>query len=207
MIVAEKKLTAAALDGDREALAELLYQHDAELRACITGRIPKHLQAAFDVDDVLQVTYLEVFLRIGQFTPRGPGSFAAWLKRAAEHNCFDAIRSLKRDKRPPRHRQREATGHDDSYTTLLDTLGGTTTSPSRYAARDEAKDMLETAIGDLPPDYERVVRMFDLEGRTAPEIALAMNRSVGAIHMLKARGHDRLVELLGRSSKFFSEGA
>jgi len=52
-----------------------------------------------------------------------------------------------------------------------------------------------------------VVRLYDLEELPAAEIAQRMGRSAGAIHMLKARAHDRLVDILGSSSSFFSSCA
>jgi DNA-directed RNA polymerase specialized sigma24 family protein len=41
--------------------------------------------------------------------------------------------------------------------------------------------------------------MFDLEGRPVQQIASALQRSEGAVYMLRARAHDRLREILGFS--------
>lgn len=207
MIVSQDRLTAAAVGGDEEALCRLLRGRDAELRGRLAGRIAPKYRAAFDVDDVLQVTYLEAFLRIGQFNRDGSEGFLAWLTRIAEHNLTDAIRALDCAKRPPRNRQIKPQMLDDPHMDLITVLGGTVTSPSRHAAREEAKGLVEAAIERLPPDYRTVVRMYDLEGRPISEVAKALKRSAGAIHMLKARAHDRLAELLGESTQFFDKHA
>ena len=86
MPVAEETLTSAALAGDREALGELLVRCDGELRRRMAEGIPRAYRSALDVADVLQVTYLEAFLRVDQFQPDGPGSFLAWLTASAENN-------------------------------------------------------------------------------------------------------------------------
>ena len=60
------------------------------------------------------------------------------------------------------------------------------------------------ALGSLPGDYEKVVRMYDLEGRPIGEVAAELGRSEGAVYMLRARAHDRLREQMGPASKFFT---
>lgn len=91
--------------------------------------------------------------------------------------------------------------------TLLEQLVGTGSTPSRHSARDEAVGILNDVIGKLPPDYGKVVRLYDLEERPAEEVAFSMGRSVGAVHMLRVRAHERLRELLGSESRFFSDRA
>jgi len=199
-------VAAAALAGDAEALEEMLVRSEVPLRTALAGEIPAAFRSAFDVDDVIQVTFIEAFLRIRQFTPRGPGSFTAWLTRLARNNLRDAIKWLRRDKRLPRERQVTHRASHDSHVGLLETLQLSSTTPSRVCAREESKCLLETALSGLPPDYENVVRLMDLDRQTAPQAAKAMGRSVGAVYMLRTRAHALLLEFLGNSGKFFSSG-
>ncbi|MFQ5424885.1 MAG: RNA polymerase sigma factor [Phycisphaerae bacterium] len=207
MNASDDSLIARAVEGDEDALSDLLVRYRATLRGRLRGRIGERYQGAFSEDDVLQVTFVEAFLRIRQFHPNGNGAFLAWLTRIAENNLRDAIRALDRVRRPPRDRRVETVSPDDSYVALLATLCGSDTTPSGRAARAESKRILEAALNKLPPDYETVVRLFDFQELPAPEIAQRMGRSAGAIHMLKARAHDRLVDILGSSSNFFSSCA
>ena len=114
----------------------------------------------------------------------------------------DAIKELDRRKRPARRLQLAGACSDESYVALLDTLSGSQSTPSKGAARAECRELLESALSSLPPDYETVVRLFDLDGRTAPEIAEQLGRSPGAIYMLRVRAHQRLIEILGPSVAF-----
>ncbi|MFN0136020.1 MAG: RNA polymerase sigma factor [Phycisphaerae bacterium] len=193
----------AAIDGDTAAMAELLREHAATLRGQLS--IDAKWQSIIDVDDVLQVTYLEAFLRIGSFADTGPGSLLAWLRRIADNNLRDAIKGLQRLKRPPPMRQ-AARGSDESAVELLDLLGVTTTSPSRELATTEMKTALAGALAALPDDYARVIRLYDLEGRSIEETVASCGRSAGAVHMLRARAHARLRELLGENP-FLSVGS
>jgi RNA polymerase sigma-70 factor (ECF subfamily) len=181
----------------------LLERHGLSIRNEL--KISPKWRGVVDADDVMQVTYLEAFLRILDFQPTGPGAFRGWLRRIAENNLRDAIKGLERQKRP----QNRVDGPPgaESYVALVDQLAGTTTTPSRRAAAHEVQEIVEAALKDLPPDYEKVLRLYELEGHPGREVAAAMGRSAGAVKMLLARARDRLRELLGSRSKFFSDKA
>ena len=197
-------LLERAVEGDVAALRVLLERFGGEVRQRISGRIDKRWQALLDEDDVMQVTYLEAFLHIDQLTARDTTSFVAWLTRIAENAIRDAVRGLSRQKRPDPARRVVPTSVADSYVGLLECLGVTTATPSREAVSKDAAEVLKAAVERLPPDYRTAVNLYDLEGRSVADVAATMNRSVGAIHMLRARGHDRLRQDLGSSSQFFT---
>ena len=207
MVETEAALLQQALTGDTQALSALLAQHGPAVRAGLL--IDRKWSGILDADDVMQVTYLEAFLRIQDFHPAGPGAFLAWLRRVADNNLRDAIKGLERLKRPPPARRLTNTpaGGEDSASMLLNLLGVTTTTPSRAAAGAELRTALDDALAALPDDYATVVRLYDLQGCPIAEIAQQMGRSPGAVHMLRSRAHVHLRALLGAPSRFFSAGA
>ncbi len=200
-------LLERAVGGDDEALSKTILVNHAELKSRLSGQIGRRYRAVLSVADVLQVAYMEAFLRIGRFRPARNGAFLSWLTRIAEHNLRNAIRDLNRQKRPPRRRQISLLRDGDSHVALLASLTGSQSSPSHQASRLEIKAAIEHAIGLLPPDYGRVVRSIDIEGKTAQQVASEMGRSAGAIYMIKTRAHVRLAEILGDSTRFFSRSA
>ncbi len=202
----EDALAARAVGGDEESLCELLRAFGPLVRDRLKGKIGQPWRSSLDEDDVMQVTYLEAFLLVGNFRYRGAGSFMAWLGQVAENNLRDALRGLQAAKRPnPRNRVQVSGVNQESFVALVEMLGSASTTPSRVAAADESVRLLEHALGTLPPDYERVVRMYDLEGLSAQEVGEQLGRSSGAIYMLRARAHERLKKLLGSESRFFSD--
>jgi len=203
-MLAEDALLANATSGDDQALRALLERHGPEIRRGLS--IGNKWRSVLDPEDVMQVTYVEAFLQIDRFTPQGPGSFPAWLRRIAQNNLRDAIKALEREKRQPPGKRVESPGSEDSFVALHELLGATSTTPSRVVAGEEIKGVLEAAIAKLPPNYARVIRLYDLEGKSGPEVAAAMGRSRGAVVLLRIRAHDRLRELLGSATKFFSSG-
>src|SRR5690606_30279651 len=124
----------------------------------------------------------------------------AWLQRIAENNLRDAIRGLQRHKRPQPSNRIDTPATADSTWELYAHLGVTTTTPSRYATREERLQHLNAALESLPDDYGQVIRLYDLESLPIAEVCQRMNRSSGAVHMLRARAHSRLRELLGSES-------
>ncbi len=207
MTASESDLVAKAIRGDSEALTELLEQEGPTVRQRMEAKIGVTWRSAFDADDVMQVSYMEAFLQIARFQSAGPGSFRAWLAQIAENNMKDAIKSLERAKRPdPRKRVHGPPG-EESFVALVELLGVTNSTPSQHAARSEFKGAIDTALAKMPPDYSRVIVLYDLEERSAQEVAAVMGRSAGAIFMLRARAHDKLREVLGSSSQFFSTPA
>lgn len=200
----EEAIVKRAIAGDEEALASLLHSVAPQLRAKLGATMSSKWSSVLDVDDVLQVTYLEAFLRISRFEYKGPGAFAGWVSRIAENNLRDAIRELERLKRP-QPQDRIVRSNEQSSFALLEGLGFTLTTPSRHAAHQEVKQAIADALSRIPDDYAEVVRLYDLEGMTAPEVAARINRSTGAVYMLRSRALDRLRESFATDSQHFSK--
>lgn len=205
MIESEDKLIEQAIGGDMSALTSLLEHHCGAVRA--TLHIDQKWASVLDPDDVLQVTFLEAFLQIGKFQPGSTGAFLGWLNRIAQNNLRDAIRELSAIKRPSPALRVGAGGQQDSASILLANLGMTTTTPSQSAASAEIRAAINKAIALLPPDYGEVVKLYDLEGKAISDVAAAMGRSTGAVHMLRTRAHEHLKEILGSDTEFFSQCA
>jgi RNA polymerase sigma-70 factor, ECF subfamily len=198
-----------AMAGDTKAITLLLEECGPKVRARIEQRIAPAMRSMLDADDVMQVTYIEAVLRIGRFTGGGPSGFLAWLTRLAENNLIDAIRSLEAARRPDPSKRITSgprSGHE-SMMALIDVLSGSLTTPSRHAARGEAAQHMEAALKSLPGDYERVIRLYDLEGKPMAEVARELGRTEGAAYMLRARAMDRLREAMGPPGNFFSQQA
>ena len=207
MSTPDEELVNAAIDGDGEALAQLLRQHGPVVRRSLEGGIPKRWQSILSVDDVLQQTYTDAFLDVGTFVSRGEGAFRAWLVTLAKRNLLDAVKAMKAARRGGHRRRVEARSTEESVQVLVELLSDSGSTPSRHAATGEACTAMEVAITHLPPTYAQVVRMCDLEARPVEEVAQTVDRTVGAVYLLRIRAHDRLRTLMGRTSKYFSDGA
>jgi RNA polymerase sigma-70 factor, ECF subfamily len=191
-----------AVAGDSKALSKLLCKHGPVVQTRL--RIASPWRSMLEPEDVMQITYVEAFLQIGRFDPRRGTSFENWLSQIAQNNLRDAIRGLSRQKQPQPRNRVQLPANADSYSGLLEALCTMSATPSRDAGKAEARALIEQALQRLPPDYSRVVRLYDLEGQPVAEVAATMKRTPGAVFMLRARALDRLAEALGTESMFFS---
>jgi RNA polymerase sigma factor (sigma-70 family) len=190
------QLLESAIRGDRDAMTALLEQFSRPLRVHVSRNFDAKWQSVLDVDDVLQVTYMEAFDGIAGFAPTSDASFVNWLYRLADNNIRDAVRYLDAAKRPSPDQCLRPSDESEASLNLVESLGVQSTTPSRVAAAREACDLLRMALDELPPDYQEVVRRFDLAQEEPKEIAASLGRSVGAVYMLRARAHDRLSRIL-----------
>ena len=90
---------------------------------------------------------------------------------------------------------------------VLDPLGQVLDRRLRRVSEDGDVDDLG-APRDLPD--ERLLRLGGagpLEGADVGDVASELDRSQGAVYMLRARAHDRLKGILGSASQFWSDGA
>ena len=204
MGTSDQDLVRQATSGDRQALVGLLEEHAPAVCRRLAGKIPRRWQSVLSMDDVMQQTCADAFLSIGRFEPHGEGSFGAWLFTIAKRNLLNALEMLEAEKRGKGRRRIEPIGREDSFVALYDLLSAGLTTPSRHAAQSEACGMLEQAIQHLPETYRKAVQMYDIEGRPVEEVAQALKRSPGSVHMIRTRAHRRLQAIMGSMSKFFS---
>ena len=131
----------------------------------------------------------DAFVAVLRALPRyagGPEAFAGWLFTLVRRDFVDHLRRLAR--RP-----------ED---VLADTAALLDQEPAPDAAdtviaRAE-QERLRAALARLSPDQQEVIVLRVVAGLTAPEIAAATGRTVGAVKALQHRGLDALGRLLGR---------
>lgn len=198
--VDDQTILLRAAQGDPEATTRLAEDVAPILRAALQREMPQRWQALLTVDDVIQQAWADAVIGLRRFEPRGPGAFAAWMLTLARNNLRNAIRMLEADKRGGARRGVPAVDRDTSYLGLLEAVAGDGGTPSREVALDEVRQALDRAIEGLPETYRTVVRGYDLDGRSAQEIAEELGRTSGAVHMLRSRALHALAELLGSPS-------
>lgn len=152
----------------------------------------------------MQVSYLDAYLHFDRFLGSNRDALRIWLQRIARNNLIDAIRALECEKRPsPRKRVQPASSRD-GHGGLEALMGVVSKTPGRLASAAEARQAIRQALAGLPPRYAEVLRLFDLEGLTGPEVAERLGCSRVTAFMLRARARDALRDALGTASRFLS---
>jgi RNA polymerase sigma-70 factor (ECF subfamily) len=159
-------LVAAARDGDRAAVEELLVRYEPNiyrfgLRMCGNEDAAR---------EVLQETLLAAFRYLPGF--RGDAALSTWLYQIARSFCIKE----RRGQHPTRSLD------EDGAAELVDP----TPQPDARAHAREIGEALSRAIAVLPPEQREVLILRDVEGLSAEQAAEVVGIEVGA---LKSRLH------------------
>ena len=188
------ELVLLAQDGDESAFTALCDRHAAGLRTFVRKRMSPALRRKHSADDILQDALVVVARRLGDFTDRGEGSFAAWLRRIVEVKTLEAIKKYGGT-------ARRAAVAEVSRDARRETAAfvGNGPSPSEVAMAAELRERVRAAIEGLPPDDADVLRYLQEWHLTIVETAERMNRTPNAVKKLYARAVARLSRRLGMS--------
>lgn len=85
-------LVAAVRVGDEAAFAELFTRYK-KMVAAIGGRFFSRRE---QIEEIIQTTFYQAYLALGQYQGGQERSFAAWLKRIAVNSCLDELRRVQR---------------------------------------------------------------------------------------------------------------
>ena len=196
-----------AMGGDAVALQQLLLARYDALAGMIRTRIPAPLRSVVDVEDVMQMTFVQVFKGFSTFKDGNAVAFFVWVRSIAEARLADAIRMATRQKRGRDwKRVQEGANASASYIDLLTLLADEDRrSPSRSAAAHEAVVALQVAVAGLPDDQREAIQLRYIECLTLDEVVQKMGRSEAAIRGLLHRGKATLKTSLGQPSTWFSQ--
>jgi RNA polymerase sigma-70 factor, ECF subfamily len=170
----DRSLAAAAADGDRHALEQLLERHADRVHA-LCRRVVPHPEDALDAT---QNALIAVARGVARFD--GRSAFTTWLYRVTMNAALDELR--RRQRRP----------------IPVETLPEPVRSPAATDAVDARVDV-DAALGALPEDYRVAVTLRDLCDLDYAEIAEVLDVPVGTVRSRISRGRDALAAILGNS--------
>ena len=177
-------------DGDQEALSALFEKHRPRLAVLIHYRVSPELRSFFEVDDILQETFLKAFRDFDQFRYQSPGSFMSWLARIADHVMADLARSQGRQKRHAAEMLRFRSESNPSGPEPLDSK-----TPSRILSEEEGVRGLLAKLNSLPENYRQAILLMKVEGLSTQEAAAQLGKSNEATALLLHRALKRFRSL------------
>jgi RNA polymerase sigma factor (sigma-70 family) len=154
------------------ALADCYAELAPVLRRYLRGRVPEA-----DIDDVVQVVFVEVWRFRDRYDPRR--SLEAWVLTIARRRAIDHLRSRRRDTVP------------------LDEAAWLAGPDGRDAASrvEQSQDMM-VALARLPSLQREAIEMAYYADLTQREIAERLDVPLGTIKARTARGLRRLSTLI-----------
>jgi RNA polymerase sigma-70 factor (ECF subfamily) len=190
-------LLAQARAGDAAALGQLLERYRPYLGVLARVQIGRRLQRKVEEADLVQETFLEAHRGFPRFRGASEGELVQWLRQILAARIAMLVRHYFGTQRRNAELERElADDLDESSRLITAAFVASGTSPSLGAARREQAVLLADALARLPDDYRQVISLRHVEGRTFPDVARVMGRSVDAVEKLWARALVQLRRLL-----------
>lgn len=171
--------------GQAETFGVLVRRYERELY----GYLRRYLGDASLAEDVFQNTFLQVYVKSGQYEPGRP--VRPWLYTIATHQAIDAMR---------RNGRHQAVSLDEKWTEggegeiagLLELLHSRGPSPLDAATAQERQEQVRASVDRLPDFLRQVLILAYYQGLKYREIADILEIPVGTV---KSRLHAALVKL------------
>jgi RNA polymerase sigma-70 factor (ECF subfamily) len=163
--------------GDAHGMADLYRAYSAQLLAYLATQVRRRE----DAEDLLGEVFLQAMRDVPSFEGN-VGGFRAWLYRIATNRAVDLARRNRRRPEEPLAIAIEQPGSAD---------------PAGEALGRVDRERLWRAVTALPEAQRQVVAMRLAGGLSAPEIAKAVGKPVGAVKALQHRALVNLTKALG----------
>jgi RNA polymerase sigma-70 factor (ECF subfamily) len=178
----------------RERLFEMCRSY---LGLLARAKVESCLRAKVDASDLVQQTMLEAHRDFDDFQGNSEGEWLAWLRRILAHNAADFIRRYRQTAK--RRAQREVPirhGDESTWAHRAAEPAAEDQTPSQQVAAAEDQLRLTVALDQLPPDYQEVILLRNLQRLPFSEVAERMDRSRPAVQMLWMRAIRKLQSIV-----------
>ena len=186
-----KELLERGLQGEADAIGELLELHRPYLQLLAERSLSGDIQARIGASDIVQQTYIAAVNGFGDLEATSPQQFLAWLRTVHQRQILDCLRAHGRAEK--RTVDREKVTGELPAECQLDPLAS---SPSQRMMAAEDAVMLARAMGQLPESQREAVRLKYLEGFSLAEVAQSMKTTKYAVVGLLNRGLKKLRSIL-----------
>ncbi len=181
----DEELLNRLRNGQREVFGTLVRRYQRELY----GYLRRYIGDADLADDVFQATFLQVYLKIGQYEP---GRTARpWIYTIATHQAIDAMRRVGRQSMVSLE-QTACEGGNGEVRSMIEMLESRESGPVDQVQSAERREMVRACVDKLPEFLRQVVVLAYYQGLKYREVAEILGVPVGTV---KSRLHTALLKL------------
>ena len=185
----------AALDGSREAQAQLLEAVRPYLLSVAQDELANDVRPKLAASDVVQITVLQAWQNFADFRGQTRADLIGWLQTILENCAADGTRhylgTAKRD-----------ISREQSLEQMASEFGGaladSANSPSINMMASEERQRMELVLGRLSPKNEQTIRLRNDLGLSFVEMGVALSCSANAARKQWARALKELGQELHR---------
>jgi RNA polymerase sigma-70 factor (ECF subfamily) len=164
------------------------------------GYLRRYLGDSSLAEDVFQNTFLQLYLKSGQYEPGRP--VRPWLYTIATHQAIDALRRNARHQILSLEQKREDSGNGE-LRSLLDGLESRGPAPLDNLTASERKERVRASVDRLPEFLREVVILAYYQGLKYREIADILGIPVGTVKSRLHAALNKLQEAWSESPSFF----
>lgn len=189
--VTDATLVNRAQGGDLAAFESLMARHERRVYALAL----RMLRNEHDAEDVTQQTFLSAVEGLAKF--RGDSSFSTWVLRIATYAALKIIRKrngldvVSFDQATDTTPENEGFPHPEFIADWRE-------SPERLVARNETRQLIDTALAELDEKHRLVFLLRDVEGLSVRETAETLGLTEVNVKVRLLRARLRLRERLTR---------
>lgn len=192
-------LLKQALDGDDNAVNQLMDRHRNSLRQLVRMRLDQKIQKRVDVSDVVQDVLVEANRRLQRYLNDPIMPFHLWLRQIAKDRIIDAHRRHRVSAKRSIDREQQLVaprGYDQSSIHLASLLGDDQLTPAAAALQKEMARKVEAAVSQLNEKDCEIVVMRHYEHLSNQEIGQILGLTEPAASMRYLRAIRRLKTIL-----------
>jgi RNA polymerase sigma-70 factor (ECF subfamily) len=175
-------LIERCLAGDQAAWADIVRMHWRKVFNLAYKFVGRHDEA----EDLTQDIFIRIFKVLHTFDRRA--NFQTWLISISRNLCIDHYRS--------RRKERETMAKEIDASTL--TPRSRETSPDGRLEQIDARELVRTALNELPPSLREAVVLRDLQDFSYLEIAERLKLPEGTVKSRINRGRLELARQVRR---------
>jgi len=162
------------------------------------AQVESWLKVKVDASDIVQQTMLEAHRDFDRFQGSSERQLLAWLRKILLHNVADFVRHYRGTAKRGVYREVpfRASGDTGALAGAPEPAAPDGTPSQEFVRRDNELRLV-AALEMLPPDYQEVILLRNLQRLPFNEVAERMGRSRPAVQMLWKRAIDKLREVMG----------
>ncbi|GGD46580.1 sigma-70 family RNA polymerase sigma factor [Paenibacillus nasutitermitis] len=191
----ESQLVMASRQGDQLAFNKLVELYTDK----IYNMAHRILRSKTECEDVVQETFLKVYLNLNRFDENK--RFSTWIFHIGKNICLDLLR---RRKAPSLPLDQPVMAHSDQALSLHDVIANTEISPEGEVIERELSNKMAELINKLPVKYKTVVYQRYVLEMSLEAISQANNIPVNTVKSRIHRGKDFMKKRWGKTLLIYS---
>lgn len=178
----DAELVALAQRGDERAFEALVVKYQRR----IARHVARYVRRAVDVEDVVQETFIRAYRGLASF--RGQSTFYSWVYRIATNAALNAAQ---REPMPV-----DATADADERAYAFEPGKSDSENPERTLMASQIADAVQRALARLKPELAEPLMLYEVEGKTYPQIADILGVPIGTVRTRIFRAREFIAKRL-----------